>query len=126
MFGELNEWLFSHLAGIQGDPEGPGFRKIIVQPAVVGDLTEVKAGYDSIRGKIVSEWKRNGSSLTLHVIIPPNATATIHVPATVADAVSEGGSPAAQASGIKFRKMEEGAAVYQVGSGDYTFGSSLP
>ncbi len=58
MFGQLNEWLFSHLAGIRCDPSGPGFKKIIIQPAVVGDLTEVKASYDSIDGKIVSEWKR--------------------------------------------------------------------
>jgi len=126
MFGQLNEWLFSHLAGIQGDPEGPGFRKIIIRPSVVGDLTEVKAGYDSIQGKIVSEWMRNGSRLTLHVIIPPNTMATIYVPATSADSVTEGGGPAVQGSGIKFLKMGNGAAIYQVGSGDYTFGSSLP
>jgi hypothetical protein len=101
MFGELNEWLFSHLAGIQCDPSGPGFRKIVIQPAVVGDLTFVKASYDSISGKIVSEWRRSGSMVRLHVVIPPNTSATIYVPAAKA------------------------AAPRQVGSGDYTFNSSL-
>jgi hypothetical protein len=127
MFGQLDEWFFSHLAGIQDDPDGPGFRKIIIQPTVVGDLTEVKASYDSICGKIVSEWKRVGPNLTLHVVIPPNTTATIYVPATGPDLVTESGSrPITPASGVKFVKMGEGAAIYRVGSGDYTFGSSLP
>ncbi len=126
MFGQLNEWFFAHLAGIQCDPDGPGFKKIVIQPAVVGDLTEVKASYDSIGGKIVSEWKRDGSSLTLHVVIPPNTTATIDVPTGSADSVTEGNGRAAQATGVTFVKQGDGAAIYQVGSGDYTFGSSLP
>jgi hypothetical protein len=101
MFGQLNEWLFSHLAGIQCDPEGPGFKKIVIEPSVVGDLTAVSASYDSIAGKIVSEWKRTGSSVTYHVIIPPNTTATIYVP------------------------PNHSGTGYHIGSGDYTFTAPL-
>ncbi len=125
MFGQLNEWFFSHLGGIQNDPAGVGFAKIVIRPDVVGDLTEVKSSYDSISGKIVSEWTRSGSALTLHVIIPSNTTATVYVPAAT-NAVTEGSAPAAHANGVKFLKMETGAAVFLVGSGDYTFGSTLP
>ena len=42
---------------------------------------------------------------------------------------SEGGKPAAQALGLKFLEMEPGSpstADYQIGSGDYTFMSTLP
>ena len=60
--------------------QGPGFKKIVIAPSVVGDLTAVSASYDSIAGKIVSEWKRTGSNVTYHVIIPPNTTATVYVP----------------------------------------------
>jgi hypothetical protein len=97
MFGELNEWLYSHLAGIQCDPAGPGFKKIVIKPEVVGNLTYVTASYDSIAGKIVSEWHRTGSNVRLHVVIPPNTTATIYVPAA---------GP---------------ATPHHVGSGDYVF-----
>ena len=76
----------------------PGFQKIIVRPAVVGDLTEVKAIYDSIRGKIVSEWKRDGSGVHYRVIIPPNTTATVEL--------TSGGSV---------------PAGHHVGSGEWTF-----
>jgi hypothetical protein len=126
MFGQLNEWLYSGLAGIQSDPQVPGFHKIIIKPAVVGDLAEVKARYDSAAGEIVSEWQRNGSTLRLYVVIPPNSTAMIEVPAAGADSVKEGGLPAGQAPGLKFVQMNASAAEFEAGSGDYHFESKLP
>jgi alpha-L-rhamnosidase len=99
MFGEISEWMFSHLAGIQCDPAAPGFKKIVIAPAVVSDLTEVKASYDSIEGKIVSEWKRTGPRVRFHIVIPPNTTATIDLPGE--------------------------SAPRHVGSGDYAFNSSV-
>jgi alpha-L-rhamnosidase len=50
-------WMYQGLAGICPDETGPGFKKIIIKPAVVGDLTWVKCSYDSIHGTIVSNWK---------------------------------------------------------------------
>jgi alpha-L-rhamnosidase len=57
----------------------------------------------------------------MDVTIPPNTTATIHVPAKDAAAVTESGTPAATAAGVKFLRMENGAALYEVGSGTYQF-----
>jgi len=126
MLGQINEWFFHDLAGIQDDPSGPGFKKIIIKPAVVGDLTWVKASYDSISGKIVSEWKHDGPSVTLHVVIPTNTTATIYVPAADSGSVHENGLPAASSTGITYLRMDGAYALYQVGSGDYTFTTTLP
>jgi hypothetical protein len=121
MYGQLNEWLYHDLAGIQCDPAGPGFQKIIIKPALVGDLTWVKASYQSIRGEIVSEWTHDAKGLTMNVTIPIGATATIHVPAAKLALVQEGGRPAATAPGVKFLRMENEAAVFAVGSGSYHF-----
>jgi hypothetical protein len=128
MLGHIMEWFYHDLAGIRPDPEAPGFQRFVIRPRVVGDLTEVKGGYDSIRGRIVSEWRRDGRRLTLHVVVPPNTTATVCVPAAPGDgsSVTEGGRPAAEAPAMKFLKVDGPYAVYQVGSGDYRFGSSLP
>jgi alpha-L-rhamnosidase len=125
MFGELNEWLFTHLAGIQCDPDAPGFKKIILKPCVVGDLTDVDASYDSICGKIASHWKRDGSKLTMNVIIPPGTTAKVFIPCIDVGSVEEGGKMIAQTAGIKLSRMGNGAAEYQVGSGSYSFSSSM-
>jgi alpha-L-rhamnosidase len=52
MLGQIQEWFYHDLAGIGCDPAGPGFKKIIINPQPVGDVKWVKAGYDSIRGKM--------------------------------------------------------------------------
>jgi alpha-L-rhamnosidase len=35
--------------------------------------------------------------------------------------VTEGGKPAAKATGVKFLRQGDGAAIYEVGSGKYSF-----
>ncbi|MFM2296779.1 MAG: hypothetical protein RL117_486 [Verrucomicrobiota bacterium] len=79
-FASADNWLYQGLAGIRPDPAGPGFKKIIIQPAVVGDLQWVKAHHDSPYGRITVAWKRDGKKVTLDVDIPANTTATVHVP----------------------------------------------
>jgi len=124
MFGQINEWFYHDLAGIQPDLSGPGFQKIIIKPALVGDLTWVKATYHSIRGDIVSDWTHGPGGLTMNVTIPVGSTATIYVPAASAKLVKESGMPATAAPGLKYLRMENGAAVYAVGSGSYAFSSN--
>jgi hypothetical protein len=121
MNGHITEWLYHDLAGIQDDPAGPGFKKFIIKPAILASLTWVKASYDSASGQIVSEWQYDGQNVTLHVVVPVNTTATIYVPAKDAASVTESGTTIAQATGVKFLRMENGAAVYAVGSGTYQF-----
>lgn len=124
MLGQINEWLYHDLAGIQSDPAAPGFRKIIIKPAVVGDLQSARASYQSARGEIQAAWKRSGPSLDLHVVIPPGTTATVFVPAKGQGGVMESGRPAQSASGVKFLNTENGYAVLAIGSGTYTFRSA--
>jgi len=120
-------WMYQGLGGIRPDETATGFKKIIIKPAIVGDLTWVKCSYDSIHGQIVSNWKRGGSKLTMDITIPINTTATVYVPVAAKDSsgVTESGKPVEKAKGVKFLRMENGAAVYDVGSGCYKFGSVM-
>ena len=126
MLGHIVEWFFADLAGIQYDPAVPAFRRIIIKPQPVGDLTWVTLHYDSPYGRIVSNWKRDGDKLTMDVAIPVNTTATVFVPAKDAVGVTESGTPASNAEGVKLLRLENNAAVYAVGSGTYRFQSTLP
>ncbi len=76
--GNLDAWFYQTLAGIR--PAAPAFKKILIQPNVVGDLRWVKAHFDSPYGRIASEWKIEGDKLTMDVTVPANTTATIVVP----------------------------------------------
>jgi alpha-L-rhamnosidase len=124
LVGDFVIWLYQDLAGIRSDPAQPGFKNIIMKPMPVGDLTSVKASHQSPYGLIESEWHKDGSTFHWHVTVPPNSTATVFVPASSPDTVTESGHPAATSSGIKFLRDEPGRAVYQLDSGTYDFQST--
>ena len=119
--GCMGAWLYQGLAGIQPDPSAPGFKKIILRPALIGDLQWVEATYRSIHGRIGCQWKREGARLTLVATVPGNTTAMVYVPARSAALVTEGGKPAAQAEGVRLVREETGRAIFEVGSGRYRF-----
>jgi alpha-L-rhamnosidase len=108
MFGSISEWFYKSLAGIQPDPAGPGFKKFIVRPSIVGDLTWVKAHHDSMYGRIESSWRLEGNKLTMTVVVPPNTSATVFVPGTAA---TDSGKPI--------------SSMVEVGSGTYVLSSTL-
>ena len=47
-------------------------------------------------------WTRRGSTFTLNLVIPANATATVHIPTRDPATVMEGGLPAGRATGVAF------------------------
>jgi len=121
LVGDLVIWVYEYLAGIAADPEQPGFKHIIMKPHPVGDLTHVKASHHSPYGLIKSEWRRSNGRIDWNITVPANTTATVSVPAGSTKVVTESGKLASQAKGVEFLRLEEGYAVYRVGSGDYRF-----
>jgi alpha-L-rhamnosidase len=124
--GNFARWCYRGLGGIRPDEAAPGFKKIVIKPAVVGDLKWVECWHDSNYGRIVSHWKRDGGKLMLEIAIPVNTTATVYMPAQDAAGVTESGKPASKSEGVKFLRLENNAAVYAVGSGIYQFRSTFP
>jgi hypothetical protein len=116
MLGQINEWFYRDLAGIRSDPDGPGFRKIIIAPQPVGDLTRVEATLESIRGRIVSRWSKAAGTFSLEIEIPPNTSARVFLPATsVGDVVVNGMTPAA--AGTTFEGDHGGRLIFAVPAG---------
>jgi len=121
MMGSVSAWFYKYLAGINTDPRAPAFKRFIIHPYPVGDLTWVRSEYDSMYGPIRCAWRREGSDIHLNVTVPVNTSATVYVPASDASQVTEGGKPAAHAPGVRWLRNEDGSAVFEVGSGDYAF-----
>ena len=76
--GDISAWMVNVLAGINYDPEEPGFRHIVFRPHFVEGLDWVKAEYRSVNGPIRSEWKREGKKVVLKVTVPLNTRATLY------------------------------------------------
>ena len=123
MLGQIQEWFYHDLAGIQNAPGSAGFKQIIINPQPVGDVKWVKAGYNSIRGKITCDWQRDGNQFLMKIRIPANTTATVFVPAAPGTTVTESGEPATRRPGLQFLRREPSRAVYSVESGEYEFTS---
>jgi alpha-L-rhamnosidase len=124
MLGQIMEWFYADLAGIASDPSAPGFKKILIRPQPVGDVTWVKCAYDSIHGRIASEWKKTDGKFSLNLEIPPDTTATVFIPAQAAGDVSESGVAATKSRGVKFIRLENGRAIFEIVSGKYKFAVS--
>ena len=121
--GSCGEYLFGGIGGIR--PASPGFKNIRIEPVIREGLTWAKTSYDSIHGKIATDWKREGNRLTLDVTVPVNTTAIICVPASDLKDVTESGKPAEHLEGGQFLNFDNGRALFEVGSGTYRFASAI-
>lgn len=124
LLGDLLIWMYENLAGIHSDGNDVAFRKIIMKPSFAIDLSYVNASYQSPYGTIKSSWKKESGQLNWNITVPANATAVVYIPAKQNAEVKEGSSTASSSEGIKFLKMEDGNAVFEVSSGNYSFTAS--
>ncbi|MGG4035978.1 glycoside hydrolase family 78 protein [Paenibacillus cisolokensis] len=98
-FGAVGEWLYRYMAGIDTDPERPGFKHIRIAPRPGGGIAEVRAEHESMYGTIGSAWQMRDGKFRIEVRIPVNTTATIRLPFPALD----------------------GETTKEVGSGTYAF-----
>ncbi|MES2575609.1 MAG: glycoside hydrolase family 78 protein [Bacteroidota bacterium] len=93
MMGQIEEWFYQSLAGIVPDNQNPGFKHFFIQPEIVGDMTFVKATYQSIYGNIASDWEKKDGKLILKVEIPANTSATIKLTVSKNSEIKVNGKP---------------------------------
>lgn len=121
MLGSVSSWFHKYLGGINPDPDLPGFRRVIIRPYILGNLTWVRAEYKSPYGLIRSSWRKENGNLTLKVTVPVNSTARIHLPSRKDASITVGEQQAASAEGVKSLGRQDGTSLFEVGSGEYEF-----
>ena len=90
LLGDLIIWYYEYLGGIRSLE--PGFKKIQLKPYVIDGIDYINCSYDSMYGKIQSNWKRSGDSFEWDITIPANTTATVCIPTEDGYAEKEYGS----------------------------------
>ena len=78
--GGYDNWFFNTLAGIEPDPDHPGFRHFFLRPRPISGLKWVKAYHDSPPGRIVSHWEIKNDRFEWTVTVPANTRATAMLP----------------------------------------------
>ncbi len=124
-YGAIGNWLYQNVAGIQSDPENPGYKKIFIKPLLNPGLDHVNAWHNSPYGKIISSWKTIDNRLELTLSIPPNSRAVVHLPADSLSSVTESGIPLEKIPDIKVLNSNKNHLVLEIGSGNYRFESKL-
>jgi alpha-L-rhamnosidase len=111
MFGDISAWFYRCLAGIRPDAAKPGFASVVIKPLFVAGLDWVRARHESIRGTVESAWRREGDLVILTIEIPANVGALVFVP----------GGEVVAPHGARRLADEDGAAVFAVGAGRWSF-----
>ncbi|EGK01255.1 family 78 glycoside hydrolase catalytic domain [Dysgonomonas gadei] len=120
MFGSVVAWFYNSLAGIKPDKLNPGMKHFYIEPKPVQDLRYCKASYNSLYGKIISDWSVDKEeNFCLKVLIPVNTTATIRFPRWGKNIVFESEIPLEEVSGITVDKKNPNQIT--VPSGSYYF-----
>ncbi len=130
MFGSVGVWFYKALAGINLDPQVAAFEKIRLEPQMVRDLMFASGAVDTIRGRVVSAWRREDRSLAMEAVVPVGSEAEIVLPKfNLRNIVlSEGGKVVwadkkyvSGAEGVRGVEETASALVIKAGSGRYVF-----
>jgi len=126
MFGGGLVWFYRKLAGMNADPENPGYRNIIFRPQPAGDMTYASYSNLTPYGTAGIRWEKKHKSLIMDVKVPVGSTATVYIPAGSAGEIRENGSAIKKNNkNITFSGMEDNYAVFRINSGSYLFSSGI-
>jgi alpha-L-rhamnosidase len=116
-YGAIGEWLYNYVAGIQIDPDEPGYKHFFLAPHPGGGLNYAKAVYKSMYGEIKSDWKIEENQMVYDVTIPANTSATVTLPSATPGKVTLNAKPL---SGEPVNAREaDGNTTFKLGSGNY-------
>jgi alpha-L-rhamnosidase len=119
MLGAMDAWLTTRLTGIGQAEDSVGFRRLVIDPAVVGDLAHAEGTFETPYGEVRSAWRRDGDGVVLEVTVPSGSTAEVRVPVH-RDAT---GAITPSADGARLLRIEGDEAVFEAASGSWTFRS---
>jgi alpha-L-rhamnosidase len=91
MMGGYDNWFYNTLAGIQIDPEQPGFKHFFLTPHPIPGLDWVRCHHDTPLGRIESAWRIEEGEFIWSITVPHGATATAKLPGSANPMLLEAG-----------------------------------
>ena len=119
-YGAIGEWLYRYVAGMDIDPEVPGYKHILLAPHPGGGLTNANAEFTSLYGKVKSAWKIDANDFIYEVTVPANTTATVTLPQAKADQLTVNAQAVPASMKESMKQTDKGLSV-NIGSGSYQF-----
>jgi len=123
-YGAIGDWMYRVITGMDTETDGPGYKKIRIQPHIGEGITNAAASYLTRYGKLACEWKVENGKLLMNVEIPANTTATVFIPAANANDIMESDKALSASKDITVAGNEKEYVVLKMGSGSYKFTTS--
>lgn len=122
-FGAVSAWLYNYSLGIQRDVTAPGFKHFILQPTPdpTKEMTFAKGYYDSMYGRIESEWKWVEDGWLYSVTVPANTTATLSLKSNSVKNITVNGKKIKKVDGVNYKGTKAQYILLDLVSGNYTF-----
>lgn len=120
-YGAIGDWMYRVVAGIDTDNDAVGYKKIVIKPTPGKGLTNASASLETLYGKVSSSWSNESDRLSMNVVVPPNTTATVWIPANNADSITESAKPLTASKDITVLGKEGDYVKVSLGSGTYQF-----
>lgn len=94
--GAVADWMHRRLAGLA--PGEPGYRCLLVAPRPLNGFTSASARHLTPYGTASAGWVREGDTVTVSIVVPPNSDATVILPGTEDEILVGSGSHSWQVS----------------------------
>jgi alpha-L-rhamnosidase len=120
-YGAIGAWMYQYIAGINPDPQQPGYKHIVLRPSTAGEFTHAKASYQTPYGQLVSAWKKEGDRIIMEITIPANTEATVYFKTATLANITEGGAALAGRKDFIPLGSQGGHIPVRIGSGNYRF-----
>ncbi len=116
-------WFIESLGGIRR-ADAAGVHRFVIEPWIdpAKGPRAVQAHYDSLYGRIATDWSLQAGQLRLRVTVPANTEATVRLPKFDAGTLLENGRKLDQVKGVVL--AADGQSL-QVQSGEYNFEAQL-
>ncbi len=77
MLGHLMEWFYSGIGGIRQAEGSVGYKRIIIDPQPVGDLTWAEVSHTCMKGDIYVKWEKKNGGTAMKIKIPFDCEADV-------------------------------------------------
>ncbi|MFV0468966.1 MAG: family 78 glycoside hydrolase catalytic domain [Dysgonomonas sp.] len=122
----IGDWMYRKMVGIDTyeDERSVGYKHIKIEPIPGGTIKQVEATLQTYYGVIGVAWKIENKKFALNVEIPVNTKATIFLPASKLEEITESGIPVNDLNYVRLDEKEKsitGRLAITIGSGKYKF-----
>jgi alpha-L-rhamnosidase len=120
-YGAIGDWMYRTITGLDTYEDGVGYKHSRIKPIIGEGFTNASASLDTYYGKLSCTWKIEEDKLAMDIDVPANTTATVYIPASGPEKITEGGKVLTLVKEIEVLGTENGTVMLKVGSGKYKF-----